>query len=627
MDVPVSFKVNPALSRFYFATQKKQDGTFLVNSFCTDGGGIPRNVILKNGLLLVDFGALTLQEFVLKSSYETACRLGLTSKGHFSAGADADITIADPVSREAVSTFISGQPVLEEGKVVARGGTIVTTPDGADAVRRFGLHPGWWMSERCLKPAGIAEKRINRRKREAKRQPIPNFPGCQKLIPGEHIMIWIGLAIVILTFYLIYKNYEARLVLALSGILMAAIGWLAAGSNVTIGTAVDAFVKQLVNGGLVPTIVTVMGFGAVMTYTHCSDHLVNALVRPLTHVPAIVIPGAAIITWLLNIVLPSAAGVAAAVGVLLIPSLIALRVNPVMAAAAVFLGTWGSAISPGLMFNPQVADIAFKAGEISSPDAMIVIFSEALPAACGAVVAAITLAILSHFIKEGVGTADFRPEDAQVDLKNFHINPIMAVIPIVPLFLLVIASKEVGWLPTKTFSVPVCMLIGTALGLIVAILHKQDPGEVSKQFCKGAGDGFNNVVILIAAASLFAAGMKSIGLTGSLIDAMKGSQSVAMASAVLGPFIMAIVCGSGNAAALAFNEAITPHAADFGMTIVQLGAVAQLSAGIGRTISPIAGGLIVLCGIAHVNPMEVVKRTALPCVLALIVVTAGMYFF
>ena len=42
-------------------------------------------------------------------------------------------------------------------------------------------------------------------------------------------MIWIGLAIVILTFYLIYKNYEARLVLALSGILMAGIGWLAAG--------------------------------------------------------------------------------------------------------------------------------------------------------------------------------------------------------------------------------------------------------------------------------------------------------------------------------------------------------------------------------------------------------------
>ena len=34
-------------------------------------------------------------------------------------------------------------------------------------------------------------------------------------------MIWIGLAIVVVTFYLIYKNYEARLVLALSGLVMA----------------------------------------------------------------------------------------------------------------------------------------------------------------------------------------------------------------------------------------------------------------------------------------------------------------------------------------------------------------------------------------------------------------------
>ena len=91
-------------------------------------------------------------------------------------------------------------------------------------------------------------------------------------------------------------------------------------------------------------------------------------------------------------------------------------------------------------------------------------------------------------------------------------------------------------------------------------------------------------MILIAAAALFAAGMKSIGLTGALVDAMRGSQSVAMISAAVGPFLMAVVSGSGNAAALAFNEAITPHAADFGMTIVQLGAVAQIAAGIGRTI-------------------------------------------
>jgi DcuC family C4-dicarboxylate transporter len=435
-------------------------------------------------------------------------------------------------------------------------------------------------------------------------------------------MLWVGLAIVIVTFWLIYKNYEARLVLALSGLVMALLGQYLCG-GMTVSAAVQAFIKQLVNGGLVPTIVTVMGFGYVMTFTKCSDHLVNALVRPLTHVPAIVIPGAVIITWLLNIVLPSAAGIAAAVGVLLIPALIALKVRPVMAAAAVFLGTWGSVVSPGLMFNPQVADIAFKAKEIPAPDAMIVIFQEFVPCVIGAAVAAVLLAVLAMVMREGVGS---NKDDASGEAaKDFKINPIYAIVPVIPLFLLVIASKQVGWLPTKVFTVPVCMLIGTGIGMIVGLINRQSLGDCSKRFCRGAGDGFADVVILIAAAALFAAGMKSIGLTGALVNAMKGSQSIAMFSAAAGPFVMAAISGSGNAAALAFNEAITPHAADFGLTIVQLGAVAQIAAGLGRTMSPVAGGVIILAGIAGVNPFEVAKRTALPVLIALIVTTVAMY--
>ena len=414
-------------------------------------------------------------------------------------------------------------------------------------------------------------------------------------------MIWIGLAIVVVTFYLIYKNYEARLVLALSGLVMAFIGQVVVGTNGGVSAAVDAFVKQLVNGGLVPTIVTVMGFGYVMTFTKCSDHLVNLLVKPLARVPVIVIPGAVIITWLLNIVLPSAAGIAAAVGVLLIPALIALKVRPVMAAAAVFIGTWGSVVSPGLMFNPQIADIAFKAKEIPAPDAMIVIMQEALPCAIGALVAAICLTIICIVLKEGVGSTKIVKElpDGEEIQKNFKVNPIKAIIPIIPLALLVLASKQVGVLPTKAFSVPVCMLIGTAIGLIVALFNKQKIGEASKKFCRGAGDGFCDVVILIAAAAMFAA--------------------------AAGPFVMAAISGSGNAAALAFNQAITPNAADFGLTIVQLGAVAQIAAGLGRSMSPVAGGVIILAGIAGVNPMEVVKRTAIPAIVALIVVTLLMF--
>lgn len=439
-------------------------------------------------------------------------------------------------------------------------------------------------------------------------------------------MIWLGVAIVIGTFWLIYKNYEARLVLFLSGMLMTLIGFTIGGSSVGFPQAIDAFVKQFVNPGLVPTYTTVMGFGYVMSYTKCADHLVNALVRPLSKVPLLVIPGAVIITWFLNIVLPSAVGIAAAVGVLLIPALIALKVRPVMAAAAVFLGTWGSVASPGLMFNPQVADIAFKAGEIDAPDAMIVIMAEFFPALAGAVLAAIALAVLAKMMKEGVGSQ----LEAQTQVQNaeeLKVNYFYALVPILPLFLLVIASKQVGWLPSNIFTVPCCMLIGTGVGLLIALANKLKGGEVSKRFCRGCGDAFCEVALLIAAAAVFASGMKSIGLTDALVDAMKGSQSIAMASAVVGPWLMAIVCGSGNAAALAFNEVITPHAADFGMTVVQLGAVAQVAAGLGRTVSPVAGGVIVIASIAGVNPIDICKRTFIPVCIALAVFTVGMYMF
>lgn len=440
-------------------------------------------------------------------------------------------------------------------------------------------------------------------------------------------MIWIGIAVVLGTFWLIYKNYEARLVLFLSGMLMTLLGISFGGSTIGFPQAIDAFVKQFVNGGLVPTYTTVMGFGYVMSYTKCADHLVNALVRPLAKVPMLVIPGAVVITWILNIVLPSAVGIAAAVGVLLIPALIALKVRPIMAAAAVFLGTWGSVVSPGLMFNPQIADIAFKAGEIEAPDAMIVILEEFFPAFVGSLIAAVALAILAVIMKEGVGSQNAVQVSQESQTEEFKVNYFYALVPILPLFLLVIASKQVGWLPSNVFTVPCCMLIGTGVGLIVGLINKLNPGEVSKKFCRGCGDAFCEVALLIAAAAVFASGMKSIGLTGALVDTMKGSESVAMASAVIGPWLMAIVCGSGNAAALAFNEVITPHAADFGMTVVQLGAVAQVAAGLGRTISPVAGGVIVIASIAGVNPIDICKRTFIPVCLALAAFTVGMYLF
>ena len=80
-------------------------------------------------------------------------------------------------------------------------------------------------------------------------------------------MVITGIVIVIATFIAIIKQYETRLVLLLSGLLMCFIGG-------QLGAGTTAFVKELTNPGLVPTICTVLGFSYVMEYTKCTEHMV-----------------------------------------------------------------------------------------------------------------------------------------------------------------------------------------------------------------------------------------------------------------------------------------------------------------------------------------------------------------
>lgn len=131
--------VNPLLSRAFFASQRRLDGSFLVDAISTDGGGIPRNVILENGLQFVALGAMTLVEFARKTSLNPAHMLGLVTKGRLRPGMDADLTIYDPTTRRAVHSMVGGRFVLFEGELRHAAGVVLTTQEGADAVLRRNL--------------------------------------------------------------------------------------------------------------------------------------------------------------------------------------------------------------------------------------------------------------------------------------------------------------------------------------------------------------------------------------------------------------------------------------------------------------------------------------------------------
>jgi len=143
----LSFPVNPASSAFTLATEQyepsdngsPEDAEFRIDAVSTDGGAIPRNVAIERTIALVNFGALTPLNAVRKLSYNPSRMLGLLNKGHFSEGADADITIIDPDSGLATMSLVAGEVIMENGKSIASGGAWIVTEAGEEAAKSSGL--------------------------------------------------------------------------------------------------------------------------------------------------------------------------------------------------------------------------------------------------------------------------------------------------------------------------------------------------------------------------------------------------------------------------------------------------------------------------------------------------------
>lgn len=414
------------------------------------------------------------------------------------------------------------------------------------------------------------------------------------------MMIAIGTVMVLITIYFLIKRYDARLVLLASGIIMACV----AGTPMV---SLNAFAKDMTNSGLIQAVCSVMGFAMVMKYTECDKHLINFMASGLSRFRLLLIPGVVLATYAVNIALPSAAGTAAAAGAIFVPLMMAAGVHPAMAAAAVKCGTYGSMLNPGLAHNPFVAKIA-------GVGVMEVIAFHFKANIASLITAAVLITLIAYYKKEHEG---YKAEGLEVE-KSFNVNLLYALMPIFPIIILILGATKV--VPAFKMDVPQAMIIGSLAALLVT---RKNPVKLSNAFFDGMGKAYGEILGIIIAAGVFVSGLTAMGLVKAFTSAMLTNPAIVKICAAVGPFILGLVVGSGDAATFAFNEAITPHAADFGMSAVQMGSMATLGGTLGRTMSPIAGATIIIAGIAGVNPMEIAKRNCLPMVGAMIV---GMAF-
>lgn len=415
------------------------------------------------------------------------------------------------------------------------------------------------------------------------------------------MMVWVGVLIIAVAIYFLVKQAETRMVLLVAGFAMAAIA----------GTPMAAF-KSFSHGiaeyKLFETIITVMGFSMVMKMTGCDQHLIHLLAKPVRKAGPFLIPVATFATFLVNSTLTSAAGAAAAAGAIIIPLLLASGVHPAVAAAAVLGGTFGSMFNPGYAMNALVANVA-------KAEAVAVVGNHFFPLLITCAVSAMTLGVLAYVRKENKGWGEEQAQGVKAD--TFELNYLKAFVPVVPLILILVANSKI--VPALNgLYISHTMLIGTFVAFLVS---RQNPGKIAKEFFHGMGEAYGHICGIIICALVFVDGMKALGMVQALTQAMIAHPEVAKFSSGFGPFFLAVISGSGDAAATAFNKAVTVNAAQFGLQPLSMGSLAVLGGALGRSMSPLAGAAIICASYAGTSPMEVAKRNAPGMVLACLVAT------
>lgn len=437
----------------------------------------------------------------------------------------------------------------------------------------------------------------------------------------------IGLIAVV---FLLVKKRETKTVLIGVGLVLCVVCLNPLG-------ALESFTKSMTSAGLIKAICASMGFAYVMKVTKCDQHLVLLLTKPMKNIGFLLIPATFVLTYLINIAIPSAAGCSAAVGATMIPLLMASGVRPAMAGAAVFAGTFGGVLSPGSAHNVFVTDMVNKANEAllaagkitqAAPkytvqDVIGVQFPNAVAAG---IVVLIVLSVTAIVLKDYQKGQDFSPKSTGSvgEATQTKVNLLFALAPLIPLVILVVGGtglNKISWLAWTKMGVAEAMILGT---IIAVFITWTSPEKITKEFFNGMGSAYAEVMGIIIAAGVFVAGLQACGAIDAVTEWLKHSQEFVRYGGTFVPYLMGTVTGSGDAATMAFNQAITVHAADLGFAQDKLGMAAAISGALGRSSSPIAGAAIVCAGLAMVSPVEIAKRTAPAMAIAVCVIAFFM---
>lgn len=438
---------------------------------------------------------------------------------------------------------------------------------------------------------------------------------------------------------LLLKEFLPQAVLLIAGMFMLLVAGLMhnkfpvdAESSGFVLLDIFEFVKESfsnTNANVGLMIMTIGGFVAYMDKIGASEALVKVALKPLSFFkkhPNLASVAVIPIGQMIFICVPSAAGF----GLLLMASVFPILVNlgvSRLAAVSIITGCTSFCIGPASV-------ITASAVQIAQIDTVPYFINDQIPIA---IILNGVLMVSYFFVNKYFDAKDkLKPIDVEVNLKakpsNVVAPSVYALLPVLPLILLLSFSGVFTIFPVNIkIETTTAMLFSLFVGMLFELIRTRNAKAVFssfKVFIDGMSDMFKSVVTIVIVAEIFANGLIALGFMDGLISV---SQGVGLGAKGIGIvmtlmiFLAAVLMGSGNAAFFAFGPLIPNVAKQFGVSSTSILLPMNLSASMGRAISPIAGVLIATAEVAGVPVLDVVKRNLIP--IAAVLITLLIYHF
>lgn len=446
--------------------------------------------------------------------------------------------------------------------------------------------------------------------------------------------ILICLIIIAVTGILLMKRYQPQPILIGMGILMMYIAyegsWIHAildesqSTGVLIFDAMDIVrittSENVVSLGLM--IMTCAGYAKYMEHIGAGTRLAHTFIKPLYRLnrPYIVLALMFLLNMGLSICVPNPLSLALLMMVTIYPVLLRLGVSPIGAAAVIATGHLMD-VGPGAVSTLLIA----KTVNIPVPNYFV-----GYQLRLYFLVAVVTA--VAHFLWQRyrdrldgsmeVGDCESIPE-APIGPKLYMIFPLLPLC-------FILGFSQYG-LPGVKMNVTLAMMLAFGIALLAELVRHRNLRIVLKSttvFFEGMGNQFSYAVTLIIGGQVFAQGLVSLGLIDSLVSVLQtlSLNSVGLTSVMGGGMLgLSMVTGSNVAPLFTLVPLVPDIVSNLGLDPITTMLGMQNGASLGLFLSPISPVMVGVAGVAHIKSVDLLKRTSVPVIVALITSCLGIW--